>query len=95
MNSQGTNTILFHGLPFKAVPKVIIRAMVENAVKGLNNFPVKNRISQTLSPRRIMTGKPSLDYNKMLIEFRAYAQVFEDNNPTNTTKARTTESDRK
>ena len=64
--------------------------MVENAVKGLNHFPVKNGISQTLSPRTIMTGRPSLDYNKMSIEFGAYAQVFEDNNPTNTNKARTT-----
>ena len=58
-------------------------------MKGLNNFPVKNGISQTLSPRTIMTGRPSLDYNKMSIEFGAYAQVFEDNNPTNTNKART------
>jgi len=81
---------LFRGLPFQVVPRAIIRAMVENAVKGLNNFPVKNGISQTLSPRTIMTGRLSLDYSKLLIEFRAYTQVFEDNNATNTNKARTT-----
>ena len=37
-----------------------------------------------------MTRKPSLDNNKISIEFGAYAQVFEDNNVANTTKARTT-----
>lgn len=49
----------------------------------------KNRISDTLSSQSTMTGEPSLDYNKMPIEFGGYAQVFEDNNPTNATKART------
>lgn len=37
-----------------------------------------------------MTGRPSPDYNDMKIEFGAYAQVLEDNDPTNTMKARTT-----
>ena len=41
-----------------------------------------------MSPYSIMTGKPAEDYNDMRIEFGAYAQVFEDNNPTNTPKAR-------
>jgi hypothetical protein len=37
-----------------------------------------------------MTGWPSPDYNNLKIEFGAYVQVFEDNNPTNTTRTRTT-----
>jgi hypothetical protein len=40
----------------------------------------------------IMTGKPISDYNDLKIEFGTYAQVFEDNDPTNTVKARTTEA---
>jgi hypothetical protein len=37
-----------------------------------------------------MTGRPNLDYNDMIIEFGAYAQVYEDGGPTNTVRARTT-----
>jgi hypothetical protein len=37
-----------------------------------------------------MTGRSAPKYNDMKIEFGAYAQVFEDNKPTNTSRARTT-----
>ncbi len=47
-----------------------------------------NGVSATLSPTSIITGKPSPDLNAMQIEFGAYAQVFEDNNPTNTVRVR-------
>jgi hypothetical protein len=68
-----------------------MRAAIENANKGLNQFPTKNGVSGTLSPLTIMTGgRPNLDYNDMKIEFGAYAQVYEDGGPTNTVRARTT-----
>jgi hypothetical protein len=41
-----------------------------------------------MSPNSIVTGKPTPDYNNMRIKFGAYAQVFEDNDPTNTIKSR-------
>ena len=41
-----------------------------------------------MSPNSIVTGKSTPDYNNMRIEFGAYAQVFEDNDPTNTNKSR-------
>jgi hypothetical protein len=81
---------LIQGLPFRRIPKIMMRATVENANKSLNLFPVKNGVSKTLSPLTIMTGKPSPDFNDLKIEFGAYAQIFEDNDPTNTQKARTT-----
>jgi hypothetical protein len=37
-----------------------------------------------------MTGVSSPDYHSMKIEFGLYVQVFEENNPTNTNKSRTT-----
>jgi len=37
-----------------------------------------------------MTGRPNPDYNSMKIEFGMYAQVFEDNDPTNTNTSWTT-----
>jgi hypothetical protein len=81
---------LIQGLPFRRIPKAMIRAAIENANKMLNLFPVKNGASGSMSPLTIMTGKPIPDYNDMNIEFEAYAQVYEDINPTNTQKARTT-----
>jgi hypothetical protein len=81
---------LIQGLPFRRIPSIMMRAAVENANKSLNQFPAKNGVSQTLSPLTIMTGKPALNYNDLKIEFGAYAQVFESNDPTNTLKARTT-----
>jgi hypothetical protein len=68
----------------------MMRASIENANKTLNQFPARNGVSDVLSPLTIMTGRPTPDYNDLKIEFGAYAQVFEDNDPTNTVKARTT-----
>ena len=68
----------------------MIKSAVENAIKDLNQFPAKGGISNTSSTLTIMTGKPFPDFNKMKLEFGA-VQVFEDNDPTNTTRSRTTE----
>jgi hypothetical protein len=78
-----------HGLPFKRLPKIMIRHMVSDAVRCLNQFPWKYGISETLSPAAIVVGVASPDYNAMRIEFGSYAQVFEDHPITNTPRART------
>jgi Reverse transcriptase (RNA-dependent DNA polymerase) len=41
-----------------------------------------------MSPASLVTGVPPPDYNKLKLEFGSYVQLFEDNHPTNTTKAR-------
>jgi len=79
-----------HGLPFRRLPKLMITELIRRAMMLLNVFPALNGVSKTLSPRSIMTGKPNLDYNHCKIEFGSYALVFEDNDPTNTTKSRST-----
>ena len=81
---------LVQGLPFKRIPKIMMRAAIESANKSMNQFPALDGVSATMSPLTIMTGLPSPDYNDLKIEFGAYAQVFESNDPTNTVKARTT-----
>jgi hypothetical protein len=68
----------------------MMRAAIEGAHKTLNQFPAKNGVSNVMSPLTIMTGQPSLDYHNLKIEFGSYAQVFEDNDPTNTVRSRTT-----
>jgi len=77
-----------HGLPFKRLPRLFIRELVSHVIKSLNIFPYTNGISDSLSPSTIVTGQPPPDFNTLRIEFGTYAQVYEDNNPTNTQKAR-------
>jgi Reverse transcriptase (RNA-dependent DNA polymerase)/Zinc knuckle len=81
---------LIHGLPFRRLPRLMVREMVFAAVKLLNQFPVSGGISDTMSPYTIMTGRPSIDFNALKLEFGLYVQVFENNNPTNTMKERNT-----
>jgi hypothetical protein len=79
------------GLPFRRVPKIMIRAIVEGAHKSLNQFPVKDGASEIRSPLlTIMMGRPRPDYNDLKIELGAYALVYEANDPTNTNKTRAT-----
>lgn len=76
--------------PYKRLPKMMTIELVRHAVMILNQFPALDGVSETLSPLNIMTGRPSPDYQHMKIDFGEYVQVFEDNDPTNTAKARST-----
>ena len=78
-----------HGLPFKLIPIIMCRAVVEKAVRDLNQFPAKDGIAKNMSTLTMMTGKPFPDYNSLLLEFGTYVHIFEDNDPTNTNNART------
>jgi hypothetical protein len=77
-----------HGLPFKRLPRLMIHHMVADALRCLNQFPHKNGISDTLSPDSIVTGAGHPVFHNMQLEFGTYVQVFEDNDPTNTLRAR-------
>jgi hypothetical protein len=52
-----------HSLPFQCIPKLLMIHIVLNAVKMINVFPTKGGISETLSPKTIMSGE-TLDYKK-------------------------------
>jgi hypothetical protein len=78
------------GLPFRRIPKIMMRGIIEGAHKALNQFLVKDGVSEIMSPLTIMTGKPNPDFHDLKIEFGAYALVYEDNDPTNTNKTRST-----
>ena len=77
-----------HGLPFERLPKLMIRHMVVEAVRCLNQFPWKHGISVDMSPAALITGHPPPDFQKLRLEFGSYVQVFENNEPTNSTRAR-------
>ena len=52
-----------HGLPFQRIPKLLTIHIVFQTVKLLNFFPTKGGISDTLSPKTIMSGE-ILNYKK-------------------------------
>jgi hypothetical protein len=64
-----------HGLPYRQIPKLMVKGLVYKSVNDLNQFPTKNGVSDSASPRNIVTGQPNPDFNKLCIEYGAYAQV--------------------
>lgn len=79
-----------HGLPFRRIPKTLVRAITENSVKMLNQFPSRNGVSNHISPLTIMTGVPLPDYNTMTLELGTYVQIYEPSDITNTMRTRET-----
>ena len=77
------------GLPYRYIPKIMIKGMVRDSTIQLNAFPPSDGISTTMSPRTIVTGLPNIDYNKLKIRTGLYAQVHINASITNTPKART------
>ena len=61
----------------------MIKHMLFDAVRSLNQFPWKYGVSSDLSPAAIVTGAGPPDFNNLRLEFGTYVQVFEDNTPSN------------
>jgi hypothetical protein len=72
--------VAFHRLPFKRIPKIMIKILATECTKKINFFPPKDGISNYYSPRAIMHQEP-LDYNKhCAVPFGTYVQAH--NEPT-------------
>jgi hypothetical protein len=68
---------LRHSLPFNRIPRLITIHIVFTAVKLLNQFPPKGGISDTVSPKTIMTGE-TLHFKKHLsLQLGQYCHVHE------------------
>ena len=61
----------------------MFRSLVEGITDVLNEFPSKNRITQTISPATIIKGKPNIDLQRKVIVFRSCALVCTGNINTN------------
>jgi hypothetical protein len=62
----------YHQLPYKALPRQLIRYLMQTQASQLNLFPAKGGISPYYSPRTIF-GLPTLDYVKhCTVPFGAY-----------------------
>ena len=65
-------------LPFQQIPVIMAIHMVLTCVKMLNFFPPRGGVSETMSPKEIMSGE-KLDYKKHLdLQFGQYCQVHEE-----------------
>ena len=62
-------------------PKTILRVTVKHAMKWLNSFPVKDRVSKTLSPRNTITGKKVKFNRDCQLEIGCYVQAYENPDP--------------
>jgi hypothetical protein len=79
----------YHRLPYKALPRQLIRYLVTTQARQLNLFPEKGGISPCYSPRTIL-GLPVLDYDKhCAVPFGAYVQANHETNQMNSNAART------
>jgi hypothetical protein len=54
-----------HSLPFERIPKIMTIHIVLNVAKLLKKKSIKGGVSETLSPKTIMSGE-TLDYKKHL-----------------------------
>jgi hypothetical protein len=72
-----------HSLPYERIPKLMTIHIVLNVVKLLYFFPTKGGVSDTLSPKIIMSGE-TLDFKKHLsLHIGQYCQVHEEDTPRN------------
>ena len=72
----------YNTLPFTRLPKRLVMEMVKGSVFWLNSFLHPLGVSDTLSPRTIVTGK-TLDHNRHCqYEFGEYVQTHEEHDNT-------------
>lgn len=79
----------YHSLPYKAIPRLMLRYLAMVCTSQLNMFPVKGGVSSYYSPHVLLGGR-NLDYHKHCkIPFGAYVQAIQENSPKNTNAPRT------
>ena len=77
----------FHYLPYKAMPRIMIKGLAIQVAKQANYFPVKGGVSSILSPCQLIEQE-NLDFHKDSgIPFGSYVEAAQKT--TNTAKART------
>ena len=71
---------MVHAAPYKFVPKLMVRALIAEAVKWINAFPSMSGISRTMSPATIVQGipKPNMKYKRIV--FGSHAMVYTGTN---------------
>ena len=79
----------FYRMPFKAVPRVMVRYLVMRAARSHNWLPAKGGISTHYSPYMVMHHR-NLDWNKHFAhEQGSNVQANQDNKPSNNLQTHT------
>ena len=89
-SKKGDIQTLYHALPFKKYPPLIIKEMVEHQVNIRNRFPGGNGVSATMGPYTMITGLPQPSYSDFKLEFGQYVHAHDYPSKTNDMRARTT-----
>jgi len=86
---KNENRTVCHAMPYKCVPRVMVRELIMQGNEFLNAFGTKDTIADGLSPRNIIDNLPHVDYNDLKYEFSQYLQIHVTEKVTNTMKSRT------
>ena len=82
----------YHQLPYRAIPKIMIRCLAMTSASTLNLFPVKGGVSKYYSPNVIMSQR-NISYEKdCAYPYGAYVQASNDTDPTYTNAPRTVDA---
>jgi len=69
---------VFSQMAHKSVPSIVINGIVQHVCFWLNSVPPKNGISDTISPRSIVTGKETDFKLHARVRFGQYVQTHEE-----------------
>ena len=86
---KNENRAVCHAMPFKCLPRVMIRELVAQGNAFLNAFGNKETSERGMSPRNIIDNLPHVDYNDLKYEFGQYVQLHITQKFTNNMKSRT------
>ena len=81
--------VAYHRLPFKAMPKLMLRYLAMTAAEQLNYFPVKGGVSAHFSPHQLIKRRNISFKQECAVPFGTYVQAYEDHKIKNDNKART------
>jgi hypothetical protein len=79
---------VIYSIPFKSLPVQMLIHAVLFVVKQLNLFLVKGGLSSKLIPKQIMSGEV-VQYKFCAMGFERYCQIHKEDQPRNSTTART------
>ncbi len=77
---------VYNTMPFTKIPRRMVAELIYYSVFWLNSFPARDGVSDTMSPRAIVTGA-NIDSNKHCkLEFGTYVQAHEEHDNTMATR---------
>ena len=71
------------GLPYKSIPKIMIRGLARKVQQMLNSFPArKNGVSDTILPAEIVEGVRKPDFSMKRVNFGQYVEIHDGTDNT-------------